>query len=440
MSAGVLKVAIVGTGPAGMYAAERILDQEPDCAIDLFERLACPWGLVRRGVAPDHPEKKLIIDRNFEIALRDPRIALCAGVDVGLDVTVTELGAWYDAVIYATGASGDRQLRIPGEELPGCFAAQTFIGWCNGDPGAADAQVDLSGSKAVIVGNGNVALDVARLLTAPVAVLQGTDISTRALTALATSGVREVVVLGRRGPAEAAFHNPELEELEHLKGVSVRIDGADLEAATSVAGLGADGLRKVGVLRRLHERPAAPGDKRISLRFHCAPIALQGAGRVQALELAATDGSGARSRLATSLVIRAIGYRSGQVSGLPYEPDAAVIPNRRGRVFDGAARLPGVYVAGWAKRGCRGMIGSNKRCAQETVAALLEDHAAGRLPRTTAGRGTASATLAARGVDIVSKAGWRVIDRAERAAGRLHGRPRIKFDQPREMRALAREG
>jgi ferredoxin/flavodoxin---NADP+ reductase len=440
MSATTLRVAVVGTGPAGMYATERILELTPDCAIDLFERLPCPWGLVRRGVAPDHPEKKLVIDRNFEVSLRDPRVALFAGVNVGVDVTTAELASWYDAVIYATGASGDRQLGIPGEELPGCFPAQAFIGWCNGDPDAANAEFDLDCERAVVVGNGNVALDVARLLKARTAVLERTDIAMRALDALRSSRVREVVVLGRRGPAEAAFHNPELEELEYLEGVTVRIEGADLRDEPVRSDHGADVLRKIRMLRRLQERPALPGDKQITLRFHTAPVALDGAERVEAVQLARTDGSGVRSRLVAGLVIRAIGYRSGQVCGLPYDPVGAIIPNRHGRVFDGANPLSGVYVAGWAKRGCRGMIGSNKRCAQDTVDALLDDRRAGRLPAGTANAETIRATLAARGINIITKTGWHAIDRAEREAGRMHGRPRIKFDCLQDMLALAREG
>lgn len=438
MSATTLRVAIVGTGPAGMYAAERILELAPDCSVDLFERLPCPWGLVRRGVAPDHPEKKLVVDRNFELTLRESRVALFAGVDVGLDVTTAELASWYDAVIYATGASGDRQLGIPGEDLPGCFPAQAFIGWCNGDPDAARAEFDFGCERAVVVGNGNVALDVARLLTARATVLERTDITLRALDALRSSRVREVVVLGRRGPSEAAFHNPELEELEYLEGVTVRTEGAALREETVRSDHGPDVLRKIRMLRRLQERPAMPDDKTITLRFHCAPVALDGAKRVEAVQLAQTDGTGVRSRLAAGLVIRAIGYRSGQVRGLPYDPVGAITPSRHGRVVEGAQPLPGAYVAGWAKRGCRGMIGSNKRCAQETVDALLDDRRAGRLPPGTADADTIRATLAARGLDIITKAGWHAIDRAEREAGRMQGRPRIKYDIPHEMRAVAR--
>jgi ferredoxin--NADP+ reductase len=416
-----------------MYAAERLLEQAPHCVVDLFERLPCPWGLVRRGVAPDHPEKKLVIDRNFEVSLRDPRVSLFAGVHVGVDVTAAELASWYDAVIYATGGTDDRLLGIPGEELPGCYAALAFIGWCNGDPVAAQSEFDLACERAVIVGNGNVALDVARLLTVHAAALEGTDISMRALNALRSSRVREVVVLGRRGPAEAAFHNPELEELEYVDGVTVGIEGADLwdESVSSLQR--ADLFRKIRTLRRLQARPALPGNKTIIFHFHCAPLAFEGTSRVEAVQLS-------QSRLATKLVIRAIGYRSSQILGLPYDSVGAVIPNRSGRVFEGAHAVPGVYVAGWAKRGCRGVIGSNKRCARETVAALLDDQCAGRLPRGTADVDTVHATLAARGLNVITKSGWRAIDHAEREAGRLHARPRIKIESTQQMWALAREG
>lgn len=436
-----LRVAVVGAGPAGMYTIEHLLEQmQVELEVDLYERLPNPWGLVRSAVAPDHPEKKLVIDRHFAHLLQDSRVRFLGNVEVGTDVGHAELIRWYDAVVYTIGAAGDVQLGVPGEELPGCLAAREFVGFYNGHPDLLDLAIDLKVERAVVIGNGNVALDVARILTLPLEELSRTDISDVALEALRGSLIKEVLVLGRRGHLQAAFNNPELEELEGLEGVDVLVDERGLPSDAEIA-LEADpgARRKLRTLRRLAGRATAQGNKRIVLRFCESPVRLQGRGRVEEIEVVRnrleSDHHGRlrsyptdeTSVIQAGLVLRAVGYRGVPTSGLPYDEVRGVIPNYEGRVHDEAGNLlPGVYVAGWAKRGCQGIIGSNKKCADGTVHNLLED-----LERDgfTSKAFEASVVLAELGrrTEVVLKQGWSVIDKAERRKGRRAGRPRVKF-------------
>jgi len=436
-----LHVCIVGAGPAGLYAAAHLLEQrDADVRIDVLERLPTPWGLVRAGVAPDHPEKKLIIDRHFDFVLKSPRLRFFGHVEVGADIGHAELAACYDAVIYAVGAAGDVRLDIPGEHLPGSWAAREFVAFYNGHPDHGATSFDLTGERAVIVGNGNVALDLARMLTRDAADLAWTDISDTALAALRASRVREVVILGRRGPLQAAYNNPELEEFFHLEDVDVAVEGVEPEVFEPAALAGEDlqTRRKMQTLRALISRPQRAGRRRVVFRFLRSPLRLEGDGRVERLTLACnalvteTGGvkvgsTGRTESLEAGLVFRAVGYRGAAMPGLPFDATRGVIRNTSGRVEGDAGVLAGVYASGWVKRGCNGIIGTNKACAHETVRLLLEDFRSGRLPARRAPEGDIEPILRARKPDLVAAPNWSAIDHAERSAGRAAGRPRVKI-------------
>lgn len=362
-----LRVAVVGAGPAGLYAADELL-RHPGVSVDVYDRLATPHGLARWGVAPDHPDTRRVADL-FRAIESQPGFTYQLGVEVGTDVGAAELGRHYHAVVHASGAIGDRPLGIPGEDLPGSLPATTLVQWYTGHPDHRDTFVDLAAERVVLVGNGNVALDVARILTADPASLAGTDIDPGALATLRGSNVEEVVVLGRRGPADAAFTVPELIGLAGLRDVDVLVDGPGEVTGDSP---------KSALLRELSRRTPRPGRRRIVLRFRIAPVRILGDEQVTGVEVARTDGRGAPGGkldvLGAGMVLRAVGHRVLPVAGLPYDDAAGRIPHEHGRV------RPGAYVAGWLKRGPTGFIGTNKACAEETVGALLDDHEAGLLP------------------------------------------------------------
>jgi ferredoxin--NADP+ reductase len=436
-----LRVAVVGSGPAGMYAIQHLLEQSLfDVEIDLFERLPTPWGLVRAGVAPDHPEKKLIADRLFRFFLKRDNVRFFGNVEIGSDISHDELMASYAAVIYAVGASDDKPLAIPGEQLPGSWSARQFVAWYNGHPDYRHLQFDLSGPRAVIVGTGNVALDVARMLTLPAPELARTDIAEHALEALQASHVNEVIVLGRRGCQQAAFHNPEIEELLHLDGVEVQIEADDL-LPPERTDADWDTRRKLATLIRLQARRVAAPAKRIVFKFHHSPVALSGdthvtGVQVQTHEGSGSPGSGSPGTIDCRLLLRAIGYRGSALPGLPFDMQLGVISNVAGRVMDGSVPRTGVYVTGWIRRGPRGVIGSNKQCAAETVGCLLADAQAGKLSHR---RDAAVAqALTANRRQVVSFGGWQRIDRAERQAGSAQSRPRIKQTDRGVLLASAR--
>ncbi|MBB4905277.1 FAD-dependent oxidoreductase [Actinophytocola algeriensis] len=366
-----LDVAVVGTGPAGMYAVQDLLSHT-NASVTLVDRLPVAGGLIRFGVAPDHPATKRI-GEVFARFHSHPRLRLRLGVEVGRDVTADELARRHDAVIYAVGAAVARDMGIPGEDLAGSIAATTVVGWYNGHPDVLADAVDLSAERVVVVGNGNVALDVARILTADPATLAGTSIAPHALAALRSSKVREVVLLGRRGPGDAAYTRPELLALTGQDAVDLVVDAHDPRAGAAEDGKAAL-LRDVR--RETVDWSAAPphGRRRIVLRFHATPAAVIGDGEVRGLRL--TDGV----EITTGRVVRAIGHRATPLSGLPFDDDSGTIPNTGGRV------RPGTYVVGWVKRGPSGGIGANRACAEETVGALLADAAAGLL-NPTRGRG-----------------------------------------------------
>jgi ferredoxin/flavodoxin---NADP+ reductase len=425
-----LRLAVVGAGAAGMYAVQHLLEQTAvDVRIDLFEYLPTPWGLIRTGVAPDHPEKKQITDRLFELYLKHEKVRFFGNVGVGSDLRHQDLAARYHAVIYAVGANDDRSLEVPGEDLPGSWSARQFVAWYNGHPDFRDLHFDLSDPRAIIVGTGNVALDVARILTLPPAELARSDIADHALAALRESQVREAVLLGRRGCHDGAFNNPELEELVHLDGVEVRVEAEDLHGPEPETW---EARRKVATLRQLAARRVPAAERRIVFKFDHAPEALVGPDRVRGFRMCTPSGS---ALLSCGLVLRAIGYRGTALPGVPFDDRAGVIPNLAGRVTDGSGPCPGLYVTGWIKRGPRGVIGSNKWCAAETVANLLADAAAG-LPAPLES-GDIADLLASRGCRFVSYGGWQRIDGAERRAGWAQGRPRIKQTRIEDLLAIA---
>ncbi|MGW4477714.1 FAD-dependent oxidoreductase [Rhodococcus triatomae] len=432
---GTLRVAVVGSGPAGCYAAEQLV-RHGNVEVEIFDRLPTPWGLIRNGVAPDHPETKGVVDR-FTSAFRSDAVRMHLGVDVGSDITLDELRAHHHAVVYAVGAPGDRRLGVPGEDLDGSHSATEFVAWYNGHPDHADRVFDLSGERAVIFGNGNVALDVARVLVLDPDELAKTDIADHALKALRDSSIREVVVVGRRGPVQAAYSTPEFLALGHLAGVDIVIDESELDLdAASAAILDAPGahpaaLLKMELAREFAARPATPGNKRIVFRYLASPTELRGDdGRVAEVDLVRNTLDGDLVAVATdetetvaaSLVLRSVGYRGKPVEGLPFDEARAVLPNDRGRV-DG---VEGVYTTGWIKRGPRGVIGTNRTDSQETVDALIEDFEAGRLRAPGGDRAALAALLAERVPTLVDKTRWNEVDKAEKAAGKAAGRPRVK--------------
>ncbi|MCW2676458.1 MAG: FAD-dependent pyridine nucleotide-disulfide oxidoreductase [Modestobacter sp.] len=442
---GGVRVAVVGSGPAGAYAAAQLLATR-DAAIEVhvFDRLPTPWGLVRAGVAPDHPKIKSVT-RVFERTAQLPGFHFHGNVEVGRDVSHDELLGHFHAVLYATGAPGDRRLGIPGEELAGSHPATEFVGWYNGHPDAAGNRFDLSARRAVVVGNGNVALDVARMLALTTDELVRTDIADHALEALAGSRVEEIVVLGRRGPADATFTTPELRELGRLADCDVVVDPADL-AGGAVGGTDEPFGARVGdnleVLAGYAAREAAGHRRRIVLRFRVSPIELAGSGRVTSVRIghnelvAPASGppvavpTGRVSSLDAGLVLRSVGYLGRGVPGVPFDEGTARIGNDGGRVLDpvSGGPLPGIYTAGWIKRGPSGVIGTNKKCAQETVSLLVEDLLADRLDiRSPAPAEHLLEELGRRGVDVVSHAGWAAIDAHEQALGQLLSRPRVKL-------------
>jgi ferredoxin--NADP+ reductase len=443
VSSAPLRVAVVGSGPAAFYAAGSLLAADLPAEVDMIERLPTPWGLVRLGVAPDHPNIKAV-SRAFEKIAQRPGFRFFGNVDVGRDVTHDELLRLYDAVVYAVGAQTDRRLGISGEDLPGSWAATEFVAWYNGHPDFQELEFDLSGERAVVIGNGNVALDVARMLALTRDELDSTDTTDPAIEAIASSGIREIVVLGRRGPVQAAWTPPELQELGELAGADIIVDPAELELdAASEAELEAAipiVRRNVDVLREFAARAPEGKPRRIVLRFRVSPAELMGDGHVEAVEVVhnslTPDGRGSvraeatdeRETLACGVVFRSVGYHGVPLDGLPFDESRGTLPNDGGRVLDEAGRpLPGVYCAGWIKRGPTGVIGTNKKDASETIELLLEDAQAGRLPGRDPAEGTLEALLAERGVEPVLYQGWEAIDTAERGAGEPLGRPRVKL-------------
>lgn len=432
-----LRIAVVGTGPAGMYAAEDLL-LHTNAEVTLIDRLPVAGGLLRYGVAPDHPATKGA-GETFARFHSHPRVRMRLGVEIGEDVTVGELAAHHDAVIYAVGAPADRRLSIPGEELPGSVSATSVVSWYNAHPETGADAVRLSAERVVVVGNGNVALDVARVLVMDPADLAGTDIADHALTALRDSRVREVVLLGRRGPEDAAYTASELLALKHLPGVDLVVDDRDPRtgAAVDAAAAGDRAALLRDVLRETVDWTAPPPSdrRRIVLRFHSAPVEALGTDGVRAVRVT-EDGSPAGTEIGAGLLVRAIGYRGVPLAGLPFDEATGTVPHEAGRVTG----LPGGYVVGWIKRGPSGGIGANRACAEETVGTLLADAVAGALPAPTGTAQDFRRLARSRSRHLVDARGLAAIDRTERARGRDAGRPRVKLATVPELVAAAKGG
>lgn len=446
---GPLKVAIVGSGPAACYAADELMSQRGlDVSVDMFERLLTPTGLVRFGVAPDHQDTKAAAEAFSRVFMR-PGFRLFLDTEVGVDITHQQLAERYHAVIYGVGALGDRPLGIPGEDLPGSMSATEFVSWYNGHPEFADSDPDLSSERVVIIGNGNVALDVARVLAAGADYMSTTDIADHALEKLRDSAVREVLVIGRRGPTDAAFTSPELLGLADVPDIDIVVDPADLvlddttreragEPEWSVPLLKTELLAELGTEPERH-------DRRVVLRFCQSPVEILGSDRVEGIRLVRNrlverDGrvvaepTDEFDELSCGLVLRSIGYQGhNPAPELPFDDARGVVPNEKGRVVDPEPGLPGgrAYVTGWIKRGPSGVIGTNKWCAKETVGSLLDDYSKGQLPEPT---------MSADVAEIVGPRpgalDWRRLDEHERKTGRAAGRPRLKLVDRADLMAI----
>ncbi|HEX5980289.1 MAG TPA: FAD-dependent oxidoreductase [Thermoleophilaceae bacterium] len=454
-------MAIVGSGPAGFYAAGQLLKSKshPDLQVqvDVYDRLPTPWGLVRGGVAPDHPNIKAV-SRVYEKTAAHPEFRFYGNVEYGVDLTHHDFLTRYHAVIYAVGAQTDRRMGIPGEDLPGSWAATEFVAWYNGHPDYRDLEFDLSGERAVVIGNGNVAADVARMLALTRDELATTDVADHALEVLAGSNVREIVVLGRRGPAQAAFTNPELLELGEMTDAEVHVDARDVEldelSRTWLESDAASGTsrKNVDILTGYAAREPEGKRRRIVLRFLASPLEILGTDKVEGIRICRNtlkdeDGSlracttESTEEFPCDIVFRSIGYKGVELQGVPFDERKGTVPNESGRILDAQGEpIRGEYAVGWIKRGPTGIIGTNKRDAQETVDAILEDLDAGRLNEPPdPSRDTLEELLDERKPEHVTYAGWEAIDSAEKAAGEPQGRPRVKLTTDEELLDAAKE-
>jgi ferredoxin/flavodoxin---NADP+ reductase len=433
---GPLTVAIVGSGPAAMYAADELLTQH-GVRVNVFEKLPTPYGLVRAGVAPDHQTTKRVTAL-FDRIARRREFRFFLNVEVGKHLSHDDLLAHHHAVIYAVGAPNDRRLDIDGMGMPGTGTATELVAWINGHPDFTELPVDLSQERVIVVGNGNVALDVARVLTADPDELARTDISDHALQALRASRVREVVIAARRGPAHSAFTLPELIGL--TTKADVVLDAADHELVLRDLATESDAVirQKMEILRKLGVASGPPQRPRIRLAYQLTPVRIVGEQRASGMEFSVT-GTDELCQLEAGLVLTSIGYHGKAIRDLPFDDDAGVVPNNGGRVIDQDSGQPvhGAYVAGWIKRGPTGFIGTNKSCALQTVQRLVDDFNAGLLRDPIDKPSALDALVAERQPAVVDAAGWRAIDAAEVSRGSLGDRPRNKFTSVADMLAVA---
>ena len=448
-----ISVAIVGAGPSGMYAADALVSQqEHPATVDVFDRLPVPFGLVRYGVAPDHVSIRSVRD-TLDKTLDKPGVRFLGNVDLGRDISIDDLRTCYDAVILTYGASSDRHLGIPGEDLDGSIAATQFVAWYTGHPDADLEQYDRlvrTATSAVVVGVGNVAVDVTRVLAKTPAELAATDMPQHVLDAFAAAGIHDIHLLGRRGPAQATFTTKELRELGELLDAEDIVDprGWEFDAASEQAIHDDRTVAKnVEVIREWTEHEPTGKGHVINLHFLARPIELRGDDRVREVVVERTHldgnggvvGTGETFVIAADLVVRSVGYRGEPLPGLPFDERKGVIPSLDGRVLDGDAPMRGVYVAGWIKRGPTGIVGTNKKDANATVASLLADVDAGVLDATSE-RARVDSLLADRGVQVVSTAGWRAIDTAERELGAAQGRARTTIHDRDALLRIASSG
>lgn len=449
-----LRIAIIGAGPSGFYAADYLLKESQkrglDIQIDLIEQLPTPYGLVRGGVAPDHQKIKSVT-RVFDRIAADPRLYFFGNVHLGKDLSYEDLLSHYHQIVYAIGAQSDRKMGIPGEELPGSFPATEFVGWYNAHPDYRNLQFDLSVSSVAIIGNGNVAMDVARILAKTPEELADSDIADYALEALTHSQLTDIYLIGRRGPVQAAFTTPEIKELGELKYTEVIIPPAELDLdAESTDDLEQDNEKfareNMAVMQALSERPFEGKARRLHLLFLRSPVRLLGNGCVEAIELVknrlAREGDGTlRSHptdeietLPVGLVFRSIGYKGAPLPGHQFDEVRGVLPNRGGHLSLDGEPLTGEYTVGWIKRGPSGVIGSNRPDAVETATHMLDDAQAGDILHPAhPNRADLEALLASRNVEVVTYADWQILDQLEIEAGAAIGRPRLKFSRVEDM-------
>ncbi|HKW41172.1 MAG TPA: FAD-dependent oxidoreductase [Gemmatimonadales bacterium] len=446
-----LRIAIVGSGPSAFYAAEGLFKSGRAVCVDMLERLPAPYGLVRHGVAPDHQKLKEPI-RIYDGIARHPGFRLYGNVTVGRDVSVEDLRAAYHAVLFCSGAETDRRLGIPGEDLPGSHTATEFVGWYNAHPDYRDHHFDLTQEVAVIIGQGNVAIDVARILSKTLDELKHTDIAEHALDCLAASRIREIHLIGRRGPAQAKFTTKEFRELGELVDCDPVVDPADLDLnPESLAELeeraGSVAKKNLEILKAFAARPGRGVRRQVFLRFLLSPVELRGAGRIEQVVLErnrlegsplhqTARGTGDRVTQACGLVFRSIGYRGVAIPGVPFDARQGVFPNREGRILDAASTpIPGLYASGWIKRGPTGIIGTNRADSLATLQSLVADmDSLDRGPKP--GAEGVPALMSGRGPQVVGFEDWLVIDRAEVERGAPKGKPREKFTRRDEMLRL----
>lgn len=455
-----LRVAVIGSGPAGFYAARHLLDaKELRAEVDVFDRLPTPYGLVRGGVAPDHQKIKSVV-KVYEKTAAMQGFRFFGHVALGRDVSLAELQARYDQIVLAVGNESDRRLGIPGEGMVRCTPASVFVGWYNGHPDYAHFRFDLSVKRVAVVGNGNVAIDVARILATDPEILARTDIAPHALEALRASRVEEVIVLGRRGPVQAAFTPSELKEIAELPGTDALVDPLDLALdphEEEALALASDRARRNLELLRACAARERSASRALRLRFLVSPVEVLADedGGVGALNLARNrlvqgeDGSlspkpsGEHETLPVGMVLTAVGYRGRAIEGVPFDERRGLIPNQDGRVLRSAGGpvVPNLYVVGWARSGPQGLIGSHRAASGEVVQAMLADLAAGSVPPSAARRpAEIEAWLTERAVPYVSFADWQVLDATEVARGQRREAPREKLTDVAEMLALVGKG
>ena len=435
-----LRVAVVGAGPAGIYASDLLVKSGEDVTVDLFERMPAPFGLIRYGVAPDHPRIKGII-KSLHAVLDKPEIRLLGNIEIGKDLTVDEMRDYYDAIVFSTGATGDRELRIPGSDLDGSFGAGEFVGFYDGNPDFA-RDWDLSAEKVGVIGVGNVALDVARILAKTADELKVTEIPDNVYENLARSAVKEVHVFGRRGPAQAKFTPLELKELDHSENIEVIVDPEDIDYDEASENARRESKSVDLVCQTLEGyaiREPKGARNKLFLHFFESPAEIIGEdGKVVGLKTERTEldgtgnvrGTGEFTTWDVQAVYRAVGYRSEAVEGVPFDDESAVIPNDGGRVIDPATEAPvkGLYATGWIKRGPVGLIGNTKSDAKDTTTMLLEDFEAGLLDAPARPEPEAILELLhEREIAVTTWDGWYNLDAAERALGEADGRERKKI-------------
>ena len=443
-----LRVAVVGSGPSGCYTAQSLVQLDSEVLVDVLDRLPCPYGLVRYGVAPDH-EKIKSLQGNLRTVLEHERVRFLGGVQVGPGgLSSTRLRELYHAVVYCVGAATDRHLGIPGEDLPGSWSATQFVSWYSAHPDSADDAFVRGARSAVVIGVGNVAVDVTRMLARGVTELSPTDMPQAALTTLAASRVTDIQMVGRRGPSQARFTTKELRELGSLPDTEVTVDPAELAldpAYLDPSALPAAQRRNVEVLRGWAQSSGSAAPRRIRLRFFLRPVeVVPEHGRVGAVRFERTEpdgqggvrGTGRHEDIEAQLVLRSVGYRGVPLDGLPFDPATGTVPQLAGRVLREGEVAPGEYVAGWIKRGPTGVIGTNRPCAKETVTSLLED--VGLLVRKDI-PDDPLAVLRAEGIEPVEWSGWRAIERAEAELGASLGRGVVKLPDWESLLAAARE-